>query len=338
MNHRHRLRRAALAVAASLPFVRRGAGGLLLGLGGGAAVAGSYPEKPLRWIVPYPAGGGTDAVARVLTEAVQRRIGQPVVIENRPGAATNIAVSALLQAPPDGHTVMQAEAALIYNEHLYAKLPYKPESDFGYIGAIGRLPLALVVGASSPITTLAGFKAHIAAHPEQAHYAVPGHGTPHHLAMELFRQQAGLAMTLVPYQGAAPALQDLMSGRVTAMMLDLGSGLSALRAGKLRAIAVTSPQRSPALPEVPTFAELGMPQVQAHAFQGLVGPAGLPAEAVAMLNAALREAVHEPKVAAYFAQIGLESLALRPAEFKALARRESARWGEVIRSLGLRLD
>lgn len=301
-------------------------------------VMAQFPDKPVRWIVPYPAGGGSDVIARVLADAMQDKLGQPVVVENRPGAATNIAVAALLQSKADGHTVMQAEAALIYNEHLFKKLPYRPATDFSYIGAIGRAPLALVIDPSIPVSTVKELLDYAKANPAKANYAAPGIGTPHHLAMELFKLQSGLAMTQVPYQGGAPAVQALMGGQVMAMMLDLGSGAPAIRAGKVRALAIAWPERVAALPEVPTFAELGLKEVNAYAFPGLVGPAGMPDQAVRVLNAAMNQALQEPKVLASLADMGFQALPVPPAEFKALARRDSARWGPVIRSLDLQLD
>jgi tripartite-type tricarboxylate transporter receptor subunit TctC len=220
---------------------------LLAGLCFGTTLAQAqpYPAQPVRWIVPYAAGGGTDTMARTLAEAMQSGLGQTIVVDNRPGAATNIGVAALLQSKPDGYTVMQAEnAALLFNEHMFAKLPYKPDTDFTYIGAIGRVPVALVVHPSLPVQTLAEFIAYARANGDKTDYASPGVGTPHHMAMELFKQQAGLKMTHLPYKGAAPALQDLMGGQVKVMMLDLASGLSTIKSGKVRALAIALPQRA----------------------------------------------------------------------------------------------
>lgn len=303
-----------------------------------AAVHAQYPDKPVRLIVPYPPGGAADAVARLVSEAMQVSLGQSILVDNRPGAATNIGVAALLQSRPDGYTLMEAEnAALLFNEHLFRNLPYKPGVDFAYVGAIGRLPVALVVAPSFPAKTLAGFIEHVRAHPG-THYASAGIGTPHHLAMELFKQKAGLSMTHVPYKGAAPALQDLMGGQVQTMMLDLGSGLQAIRAGKLRVLALAWPQRSRTLPDVPTFDELGVRDINASALLGLVGPAGMPEHVVTLLNASLGQALQQPKVTKYFADIGLEVTPGTPAEFQLRARSESARWGTVIKALDLQLD
>ena len=310
-------------------------------LGSTVAYAQSvYPNQPIRWIVPYAAGGGTDVIARNLAEAMQPGIAQPLVIDNRPGASTNIGVAQLLQAKPNGYTVMQAEnAALLFNEHLFAKLPYKPDADFTYIGAIGRLPVALVVGPNYPARTLAEFITHAKAQGDKLSYASPGNGSPHHLAMELFKQASGLnAMAHVPYKGAAPAMQDVVGGQVPVMMLDLASGLQMIKSGKMRALAVALPKRAQALPDVPTFDELGHKEVNAFAYQGLIGPAGMPQDVVDRLNSELNKALHNAKVQKLFAEFGLEVLPGTSKDFYSTARSESARWGKVIKAASIQLD
>jgi tripartite-type tricarboxylate transporter receptor subunit TctC len=304
-----------------------------------AANAQTYPSQPIRWIVPYAAGGGTDTMARRLADAIRPDLGQTVVVDNRPGAATNIAVAALTQSKPDGYTVMQAEnAALLFNEHMFAKLPYSPEKDFTYIGAIGRVPLALVVHPSFPASTLKEFVARVKSMGDKVDYASPGVGTPHHMAMELLKQRAGLQATHVPYKGAAPALQDLMGGQISVMMLDLASGIQYIRSGKVRPLAIALPQRAAGLPDVPTFAENGLEDVNAFAFHGLIGPAGMPADVVDRLNTELNKAMKKPKVVELFTDFGFEPLPGSPSDFRSLARSESARWGTVIRTSGVKLD
>lgn len=320
--------------------IRLLASGLLLAAATSALALGNYPNQPIKWLVPYAAGGGTDSIARQLAEAMQQSLGQPIVIDNRPGASTNIAVAALMQAKPDGYTIMQAEnAALLFNEHMFAKLPYKPASDFTYIGAIGRIPVALVVRPDFPGgKNLAEFVSYAKANPGKTNYASPGIGTPHHMAMELFKQKTAVDMTHVAYKGGAPALQDMMGGQVQAMMLDLTAALPYLKAGKLRALAIALPQRARSLPDVPTFAELGYPQVNAFAFHGLIGPAGMPPDVVERLNADLRKAMQTPRIQQVFAEFGFEPLPGTPKEFRDLARSESGHWGEVIKTSGVRLD
>ena len=321
-------------------FVRALSAVFVLAAGiGPVAAQSAYPSQPLKWIVPYVAGGGTDNLARALAEAMQSSYGQPIVIDNRPGASTNIGVSALMQAKPDGATIMQAEnAALLFNEHMFAKLPYKPAGDFTYIGAIGRFPVALVVTPNFPAKTVAEFVSYVKANPDKVNYASPGNGSPHHMAMELFKQKAGLSIAHVPYKGAAPAMTDVMGGQVGTMMLDLASGLPIIKAGKVRVLAIALPQRAGAVPEVPTFSELGYQDVNAYAFHGLIGPAGMPKETVDRLNAELHKAMQSPKVTRLFADFGFEAMPGTPQDFYKTARAESDRWGKVIQAAGVKLD
>ncbi|MDB5827138.1 MAG: transporter substrate-binding protein [Variovorax sp.] len=313
--------------------------GLALAFAAHAPAQTPYPSQPVRWIVPYAAGGGTDNLARQLADAMQPSLGQPLVIENKPGASTNIAVAAMMQARPDGYTIMQAEnAALLFNEHMFSKLPYKPASDFTYIGAIGRFPVALVVRPDFPAQSLPELVAYVKANPDKVNYASPGIGTPHHMAMELFKQKAGLTMTHVAYKGGAPALQDIMGGQVQMMMLDLAAGLPYIKSGKVRALAIALPQRASSVPDVATFKELGYPDVNASAFHGLIGPAHMPPAAVERLNAELRKAMQAPRIVQLFAEFGFEAQPGSPKEFEQLARAESARWGTVIKTSGVQLD
>ncbi|MGJ3702224.1 Bug family tripartite tricarboxylate transporter substrate binding protein [Variovorax sp. AFSI2.2] len=299
----------------------------------------AYPSQPVKWIVPYVAGGGTDNLARALAEAMQPSLGQPLIIDNRPGASTNIGVSVLMQAKPDGYTIMQAEnAALLFNEHMFAKLPYKPASDFTYIGTIGRFPVALVVHPDFPAKNVAEFVRYVKANPEKVSYASPGNGSPHHMAMELFKQKAAISITHVPYKGAAPAMTDVMGGQVPTMMLDLASGLPIIKAGKVRVLAIALPQRASALPDVPTFMEAGFNDVNAYAFHGLIGPGGMPPDAVARINGELHKAMKAPKVAKLFSEFGFEALPGTPQEFYKLSRAESERWGKIIQAAGVKLD
>ncbi|MDP9901238.1 Bug family tripartite tricarboxylate transporter substrate binding protein [Variovorax ginsengisoli] len=304
-----------------------------------ARAQASYPDQIVKWIVPYPAGGGTDVIARTLGEAMRVTLGQQIVIDNRPGAATNIGADLVAKSKPDGYTIMSADNALLaFNEHLFSKLPFNPEKDFTYIGAIGKFPLALVVHPDFPAKNFKEFLAYVKANPGKVNYASPGNGSPHHLAMELFKNRTGTFITHIPYRGAAPAMADVMGGQVPCMFLDLASGLSVMQAGKVRVLAIGSGTRSRLLPDVPTLAEAGVSDSEVFAFQGLVGPAGLPQNVVAKLNGDLNKSFGTPAVQKRFADIGMEAMPGTPEQFRTLARAEAMRWGPVIKAAGVKLD
>ncbi|RYY97463.1 MAG: tripartite tricarboxylate transporter substrate binding protein [Comamonadaceae bacterium] len=304
-----------------------------------ALAQAAWPDQPIRWIVPYPPGGGTDVLARTVAEAMRGALGQQIVVDNRPGAATNIGGDMVARAKPDGYTVMSADNAILaYNEHLFSKLPFSPEKDFTYIGAMGRFPLALVVHPDFPAKTLAEFVAYAKANPGKLNYATPGNGSPHHLAMELFKNRTGTFITHIPYRGAAPAMQDVMGGQVPCMFLDLAGGLPVMQSNKVRVLAIGASKRAASLPNVPTLAEAGVKDVEVFAFQGLLGPANLPAPIVTRLNAELNKALASADVRKRAADFGMELLAGTPEQFKTLARSEARRWGPVIRTAGVKLD
>ena len=304
-----------------------------------ARAQGSWPSQQIRWVVPYPAGGGTDALARSISEAMRPALNnQVLVVDNRPGASTNIAGELVAAAKPDGYTVMSADNAILaYNEYLFSKLPFSPAKSFTYIGAFGRFPLALVVTPKFPAHTLKEFLAYVHANPGKVNYASPGNGSPHHLAMELFKNRTGTFITHIPYRGAAPAMQDVMSGQVECMFLDLTAGLPTIESGKVRALAIGSARRVPQLPNLPTLAESGVKDSEVYAFQGLLGPAGLPPAITQRLNADLNKALAAPAVAKRMQDFGMESLAGTPEQFHAMARAEARRWGSVIAATGVKL-
>ncbi len=301
--------------------------------------AQAFPEQPVRWVVPYPAGGGTDVLARTVAEAMRAALGQQILIDNRPGASTNIGGEIVARAKPDGYTVMSADNAILaYNEHLFNKLPFNPEKDFTYIGGMARFPLALVVNPNFPVKTVKEFVDYARANPGKLNYASPGNGSPHHLAMELFKNRTGTFITHIPYRGAAPAVQDVIGGQLPCMFLDLAGGLPVMQAGKVRVLAIGSAKRAPSLPNVPTLAEAGVPNVEVYAFQGLLGPAGLPDAVVARLNSELNKALVSAVVQKRAADFGMEVLPGTPAQFKAMARAEALRWGPIIKTAGIKLD
>jgi tripartite-type tricarboxylate transporter receptor subunit TctC len=300
------------------------------------AFAQSWPEQPIRWVVPYPAGGGTDVIARSVAEAMRPALGQQILVDNRPGAATNIGGDLVAHAKPDGYTVLSADNAILaFNEHLFGKLPFNPEKDFTYLGAIGRFPLALVVNPSFPAKNLHEFVAYVKANPGKVNYGSPGNGSPHHLAMELFKNRTGTFITHIPYRGMAPALQDVMGGQVPCMFLDLAGGLPVMQTGKVRVLAIGSAKRAPSLPNVPTLAEAGVTGVEVFALQGVLGPAGMPDAIVSRFNTELNKALGSADVQKRATDFGMEMLPGTPAQFKALARAEAKRWGPIIKAAGI---
>lgn len=321
MDRRHFL--AAMTAAAAAPL----------------AYAQNWPDQAIRWIVPYPPGGGTDVLARTVAEAMRQSLGQTIVIENKPGASTNIGAQQVATAKADGYTIMSADnAVLAYNEHLFSKLPFSPEKDFTYVGGISRFPLALVVNPAFEAKTLQEFLAYVRANPGKINYASPGNGSPHHLAMEMFKARTGTFLTHIPYRGAAPAVADVMGGQVPCMFIDLAAGLPIIQAGKVRALAIGSAQRMANLPQLPTLAEAGVANSEVFAFQGILAPKGLPAPIVQRLNAELNKALASPSVAKRMQDFGMEALPGMPEQFRAMARAEAKRWGEVIQRAGIKLD
>ena len=303
------------------------------------AMAQDWPANPVRWVVPYPPGGGTDVLARTVAEAMRKTLNQTIVVDNRPGASTNIGGQMVASAKPDGYTIMSADNAILaYNEHLFTKLPFNPEKDFTYVGGISRFPLALVVNPAFEAKTVKEFLAYARANPGKLNYASPGNGSPHHLAMEMFKNRTKTFLTHIPYRGAAPALQDVMGGQVPCMFLDLAAGLPVITSGKVRALAIGSAKRVAALPDVPTLAEAGVPNTEVFAFQGILAPAGLPAAITTRLNTDLNKALLNPAVVKRMNDFGMEALPGTPEQFRAMARAESKRWGEIIKAAGVKLD
>jgi len=300
---------------------------------------GAYPAKPIRWIVPYPAGAGADIVARTIGTQLAIDAGQPVIIENRAGGNTAIGAIEVARAPADGYTLLSADnGTLVFNPALYRNLSYNPSRDFAPVTLLGRLPMVLLVGPSSGVKDARAFIEDARAFPGKVSFASAGTGSPQHLAMELLERQARLEMVHVPYRGAAPALADVAGGQLPVMMCDLAAARRFIQSGKLRALAVAHPARLAQLPGVPTFAELGMPQVEAAALMGLVVPAGTPPEVVAQLQESVASAIHNPVVRRKLAEFGVEPVGDAPAQFAALLEGESARWHPLIRELNLSLD
>ncbi len=299
---------------------------------------GAYPSKPLRWLVPYAAGGGSDFLARTVAQALQTAVGQTVVVENKPGGNTAIAASELVRSPADGHTLLSADnGTLVFNPALYKSLSYQVR-DLVPVSLMGRFPMILVAGPASSATNAKDFIAQAKAKPGGINYASAGAGSPHHLAMELLKSEASLFMVHVPYRGAAPALQEVAGGQVPAMMVDLAAGAGFIKGGKVRPLAVANATRLPQLPEVPTFAELGFKGVEAAALVGVVVAAGTPPATVDALSRQIVAAVNEPSVHKRMVDFGVEPVGSTPAQYAELLRSETARWHRLIRELKITLD
>ena len=281
-----------------------------------------------------------------LDEAIQRErarrgqsLNQTVIVNNKPGAGSNIAADYVAHSKDVGHVVFTADSAMLAaNPFLYSKLTYSAEKDFAPVGMIARFPLLLVVSNNVPAKNLKEFLAWAKANKDGTTYASPGAGSPHHLVTELFREQAGLKLTHVPYRGAAPAVQDVIGGQVPFMFIDTSSGAQHIAAGKVRAIGVASAARLSTMGEVPTLIEQGMNGFEAYAWQGLVMPAGTPAEIIAKVNGALLKTLESAPVQERLQVLGLEATPSKPAQMAEYAARERAKWGPVIRKAGIKVD
>jgi tripartite-type tricarboxylate transporter receptor subunit TctC len=304
-----------------------------------AFAAQAQDSKPIEWVVGYAAGGGSDAVARATAEAMAKNLGQTIIINNKPGAATNIAADYVARSKDYGHVLFTADfATLAANPFLFSKLSYNAEKDLLPVGMLARFPLVLVVGANIPVKNFKEFLAWAKAQPNGINYASAGAGSPHHLASEMLREKTGLNMTHVPYRGAAPAIQDVLGGVVPFMLVDSASGNQFVLAGKVKAIAVASAQRIATLPDVPTLAEQGLSGFEAYAWQGLSVPAGTPLETVTKLNKALVEALSSTALKARFQALGVEGLPGTPAQMASYVKSERERWGRLIRDNGIKVD
>lgn len=304
-----------------------------------AARAADFPAKPLRWVVPYPAGGGSDFMARVVAQPLGQELQQSVVIENKPGSNGAVAVADLLRAAPDGHTLLNVDSGtLVFNAALYKNLSYSPTRDLRLVTLLARTPMILLVGPGSPARNVPAFLAEARRGPGRLSYGSAGAGSPQHLAMELLKKQAGLLMTHVPYRGSAPALSDLIAGQIPSMMSDYAAASGFIKSGKLRALAVADTRRHPLLPDVPTFEELGLAGMQATALLGVAVRATTPTDTVTTLQQAIAAALQRPEVRARYTDLGLEPVAGTPQAFEELVRMETARWHPLIRSQGMALE
>jgi tripartite-type tricarboxylate transporter receptor subunit TctC len=305
-----------------------------------AAAAQTWaPSRPVRLVVPFPAGGATDVVARVLGEHMSGTLGQPVVVENRTGAGGNVGVENVVRSPADGHTLLMGTmGTLTINPHLYRGLAFDPARDLVGIGMAFETVHVLVVHPSVPAATVAELIALAKAEPARLAYGSAGSGSSTHMVAELFRLTAGIELTHVPYRGSAPALNDTVAGTVQLMLDQLPSCIGQVQARRLRALAVTGTARHPLLPEVPTMAEVGLPGAAATSWGAVMAPAGTPAPAIARLNAALNAALADGSVRARLVQAGADPISSSPEAVMERMRAETAVWGRVVREANITVN
>ena len=302
------------------------------------AQAQAWPAKPIRLVVNFPPGGAADQIARAVGQPLSEALGQPVVVENRGGANGNIGGEAVAKAAPDGYTLLMSSGGMVsVNPHIYARMPFDPVRDIVPVASAARVLVYLLVRPDLPPKNIAEFIAYLKANPGKLSYGSPGNGSSPHLAGEMMKAQANVFAVHVPYRGAAPALQDLLAGQID-YFFDPGIGLNQVRAGKLRLLAVGSPKRSPAFPDVPTLAEAGLPGFDADTVFGFYAPAGTPAEVIARLNREINRILLTAPLRERMLALGGEALPLSPEQFHQRAEEDSKRFGAIIRARGIRGD
>jgi tripartite-type tricarboxylate transporter receptor subunit TctC len=299
-----------------------------------SAFAQHYPAKPLRLIVPFPPGGPTDITGRTIGEKLQQRLGQPVIVENRPGAGSIIGTEAVVKSPADGYTLLLGSNSIALQPLLQAKLPYDPQKELTPVILAVRIPNVLVVHPSVPANSVVEFIALAKSKPGTLNYASVGNATGPHLFAELFRNLTGVNIVHVPYKGTAPAVTDLLGGQVQALF----DSLATARAGKLRALGVTSTQRSKSAPDIPTLAESGAPGYEATGWFGVLVPAGTPQDIVTRLNSEIGAILKMPDVEERFLKFGAEGGGGSPADFARFIQSEQAKWGRIIREAGIKAE
>ena len=303
------------------------------------AWAADYPVRPVTLVVAFTPGGASDVLARVLARAMERTLGQPLVIENRPGAGGNVAGETVAHAVPDGYTLLVGKNAILAtNGALYSKVGFDPEADFAPIGLIGSQANILVVNPSLPVHSLAELIALARANPGKLNFASSGHGLAAHLAGELFKAATAVDLVHVPYKGAAPALQDVIAGHVQMMFATASSVMSHIREGSVRPLAVTTLRRSAVAPDLPTLDELGLKGFDATTWHGLVAPARTPPEVIELLHRALAAALVDAAVAKSLRDLGVDIMGGTPDQFRAYLRSEIPKWSAIVKASGAKLE
>lgn len=334
--------RPTVSVLAALAAVRLGAALLAL-----AAVASpvhaagpdGYPDKPLRLVVPFPAGGGADSLARLIMPGVARALGQPIVIENKAGAGGNVGAEIVARATPDGYTLLYGtNGTHAINPSLYRSLPFDPAKGFVPVSRMTEIAAMLIVNPQLPVASAAELIAYARAHPGKLNFASAGNGTTSHLAGEMFRTQAGIDVVHVPYRGGAPAMTDLIGGQVQIMIEVMPNAYPQVQAGRVRGLAVTTAARFPGAPAIPTLAEAALPGFEASAWDGIFVPAGTPPAIVERLNAAIRQALADPELVAALRARGAEPVLGTPESFARFIAASAERWAQAVRASGAKID
>ena len=308
-------------------------------LGAACAHAQTYPSKPIRFVLPFPPGGGTDALARILSPRLSERLGQSIVIDNRPGAAGNISADIVAKSAPDGYTLLMGfSTVLTTSKSLYAKLPFDPERDLVPITQLATAQYILVVHPSVAAKSIVELIALARAKPGTLNYASSGVGGPLHLSAELFKARAGIDLVHVAYKGGGPAASAVLAGETQVLFGSVASSLQHIRTGRLRALAVTGSRRSPLAPELPTIAESGFPGFNVTAWDSLLAPKGTAPEVVTKIHAEVAQVLKQPKIRELINNVGYEPTGTTPAELAALIRSESATWAKVIRDADIRAE
>jgi tripartite-type tricarboxylate transporter receptor subunit TctC len=304
-----------------------------------AQAQAAFPTKTITIIVPFAAGGTTDILARVVGQYMSKDLGQPVVVDNRAGAGGNIGAQIVAHAAPDGYTILMGTVGThAINQSLYKKMAFDPIKDFAPLTRVAMVPNLLVANPSQPFKNVKEMIAYAKANPGKVTFGSSGSGSSIHLSGELFNQMAGVDMQHIAYRGSAPAVTDLLGGQIAVMFDNMPSAIGHVKHGRLRALAVTTPKRSPALPDVPTIAEAGLPGYSTASWFGLLAPANTPAPVVAKLNAAILKALADPGVKAKLAEQGAEPLGEKPEQFAKFIRSETAKWGTIVKQSGATLD
>ena len=312
---------------------------LLFVAGTQPARAADYPTKPIKIVVPYAAGGSTDALARIVAERLSKRFGQAAIVDNKPGASEQIAITSVTKAVPDGYTILLSTlSGLAVNPGLYPRLPYNTQKDLTPISLAATVPSAVEVHPSVPVKNMAELAAYLKSKPGQVSYASAGAGTPSHLGMEYYKKANGFDPVHVPYKGGAPALQEVMGGQVQLMMALVPEAMPLVKAGRLRALAVTTTKRLAAYPDVPTVAESGGKDFDMTFWYAFMAPAGTPAEIVTKLNQAIDAILAEKEVRAKLDELSLDVVGGAPSKVTDLIKSDSAKWKKVIDDAGIKVD